>query len=195
MNFLSRMSARDRRAVVIGCCVLLGLLLVRFALMPLLESWGQTRDRIASSDSRLRQLQAKTTRYLLARERLLENYGPGAAKPLEEVQAAQINLVQAISDALKAGGLSLQGLQPQGQKPVKELPGAVQVSFQVKTSGQLAQLARSLEAMRKAPTLIIAEQVSAAGNDKTPGQLELTLVLSTLASDPKYAISRLGAAR
>jgi hypothetical protein len=133
-------------------------------------------------------LQAKTTRYLLARERLLENYGPGAAKPLEDLQAAQINLVQAISEALKAGGLSLQGLQPQGQKPVKELPGAVQVSFQVKTSGQLAQLARSLEAMQKAQTLIIAEQVTAAGNDgappKTPGQLELNLVLSTLARAP-----------
>jgi hypothetical protein len=179
--YWSKLSPRDRRAVGLGAAVLAVLLVLWCVLIPWLGDWADARSTIAASDGNLDAMQRKVTRFLSQRSRLVEKFGPGVVKPPEDAQAASIHFLENVPNLIKASGLQVQSMQPQPPRAVKELPGVQSVPFLIKASGQLPQLARCLESLQKSERPLMVEQVTATGNDKSPGQLEVTLVVSTLA--------------
>lgn len=185
MRFLSSLAPRDRRAILIGAGALLAMLLAYWVLMPWVAHWMTCRDQIETAQGELAGLQARTAEYLHRRAMLIQRHGPGLARPLDDVQTANVNSVKALPDVFKAAGVQLQTILPQPGKPVKEFTGVCAVPFQVKANCSLPQLAQCLDALRGSETLIVVEQVNAVGNDKRPGQLEVTLVLSVLARQTK----------
>jgi hypothetical protein len=178
---LARLAPRDRRAVLLGGLTVAAALVVYWGVLPWLGHWSDVRGQAQASQEELSRLQARGGDLLEARKRLVQAYGPGAGRPLEKVQAAGINLVKVVPETLRGAGLQIQNIQPQPARGLKEVPGVAALPIQVKATGTLAQLAQGLDALQASETLIVVEQVSAVGNEKKPGQLEVTLMLSSLA--------------
>lgn len=178
-----KLSQRDKRTVMLGAAVLAGIVLVRLTFVPWLEGWMDARDRSAAARGELNDLQRHVSKMLGQRGRLEPIYGAGVARPLEDIQTARASLFQAAQDVLKANGFSPSDYAPQPPRPVKQVPRAVLVSLQVRGQCQLPQLASCLARLRDARTLVIVDRVSAVGNEKQPGQLEVTMVLTTLADE------------
>lgn len=176
---------RDRRAILLGASALGLILLVRFALVPWIESWSEARAGIASAREEVGQLRTKMRKLLILRERLVGTHGAAAAKPLEDLEATRIAFLAAVQKALGAGGMQYRSIDPQSVKSLRDLPGIVLLQLQVKANCQLSQLAKTLAEMQKAERLIIVDRVTASGQEKKPGKLEVTLVLATLAEQEK----------
>ena len=179
-------STRDRRAVVLGVIVLAGVFAVRLVVIPLVHSWVDARGRIATGGEALTDLQRQVRRVLGQRERLIRTYGPGAAKPLLDIESAPVSLLQSIQGVLGKAGFKPTDYQPQPARPLQVrgsrlAKGVLLVPLQVRGKCKLPQLAKCLAGMREAPTLILVERVTVANDAKKPGQLEVTLLLATLA--------------
>ncbi len=181
LAYWSKLSPSDHRAVRVGAIVLLVVLILWGVLLPWLGDWSDARSAIAASDGNLDAMQRRASRFLNQRSRLTEKFGPGVIKSPEDTQAASIHFLENVPGLIKASGLQVQSMQPQPPRSVKELPGVQSVSFLIKANGQLPQLASCLEALQKSERLLVVEQVTASGNDKNLGQLEVTLVVSTFA--------------
>lgn len=179
------LTARDKKAILLGASVLGAILLVRLALAPWVGSWGRARGQIASSRGEVTELRTKMRRLLRLRDRLVETYGQAAAKPLEDLEPTRIAFLEGVQKALSAGGMGYQSIEPQSVRLVRDLPGIALVQFQVRSSCKLPQLAKSLAEMRKAKKLIIVDRLVVSGRPKKPGELEVTLVLATLARQEK----------
>ena len=180
-----KLSARDRRAVTFGAAALGVILILRLGLIPWLGSWRQARIDMSQTRAELGELGGQMDRLMRIRQRLTETYGPGAANPLPDVEAARIGLPKTISDMLKAGGLGVGSITPQPPHPLREVPGVELLCFQVKGRCKLPQLAKSLAEMQKAESLVFVERLIAIGDEKKPGQLDVTLILGTLARQRK----------
>ena len=94
---------------------------------------------------------------------------------------ARIGLFQTALDVLGANGFSLTDYQPQRGRRLKEIPGVEYVPLQVRGKCKLKQLATCLAALRHAETLAFVDRISVTNPEKKPGDLEVTLVLATLA--------------
>ncbi len=175
------LSPRDRRAVILGGAALAALAIGYWVVVPWLGDWADARDSIGVGRARLEEVESKLRRLAGQRERLAEAFGPGACRPLEGVEATRIGFLKTVQDACRSAGIGELNCQPQPTRPLRELPEAQLVSIQVSGKCQIGQLARCLAALRACERVTLVDRLVAAGNERQPGQLEVTLVLATLA--------------
>ena len=180
-----RLSPRDRRAMLLGAAVLLIILAGRLAVIPWIDNWSGTRKEIVENRSQLDDIQRQIRRVLWQRQRLEEAYGPAVNKPLGNRQSAQVNLFKAVQDVFKAGGVKLTDYQPQRSRPLPEVPGVEIVPLQIRGKCNLSQLTKCFAGMRNGETLIIVDSFSVANDEKKPGELEITMMVATLAEQEK----------
>lgn len=180
-----KLTSRDKRAVVLGLAGLVLLGLVRWTVIPWAGDWADARGRIPASRARLGDLQTKMAKVIQQREELEETYGPSAGKALDNVENTRISLLNAVQGVVRSGGFQNPSYQPQPARAIPEVPGVQLVPLQVTGKCQLPQLAKCLADIRKSDTLIVVDRVVANGNEKQPGQLEVTLLLATLARQEK----------
>ena len=179
------LSPRDRRAILLGAAVLLIIVAARVVVMPWIGRWRSARDQMTSTRSQLNDIQGQVRRVLWQRQRLEEIYGPAVKNPLEDRQTAQLSLIKAVQDVFKAGGIKLTDYQPQRARTLKEIPDVQIVPLQIRGKCTVSQLTKCFVAMRDAQTLIIVESFSVTNNEKKPGELEITMIVSTLAEQEK----------
>ena len=175
------LTPRDRRALILGVVALAVLVVARWFIVPWVDDWCGARDRIATLGITLNQRERAVGRILAQRGRLAGAYGPAINEPLQGVDEAQISLFQVALDVLAANGFGLTDYQPQRGRRLKEIPGVEYVPLQVRGTCKLPQLAKCLAALRGAKTLVFVDRVVVANTEKKPGNLEVTLVLATLA--------------
>jgi len=176
------LSPRDRRAIVLGAGVLAAVLVVKCAVIPWIDSWTSAREDIGSANAELARLRGRILHVLTQRKHLEELYGRAASKPPEDLKTAKLNLLAAAQDILKSSGFQATGgYMPQPGRPVRSVPGMELVALEVRGKCKLPQLAKCLAAMQKAKTLIFVDRLTATNDEKKPGQLEVRLVLATLA--------------
>ena len=174
-------STRDRRAILIGAVALLIILTARLLVMPWIDSWLEAREQMAQTSTQLNDVQRQVRRVLWQRQRLEERYGPAVKEPLHDRQTAQLNLFKAVQDVFKAGGVKLSAYQPQLSRPLPKVPGVQIVPLQIRGKCKVSQLTKCFVAMRQGQTLLIVESFSVINNEKKPGELEITMIVSTLA--------------
>ena len=175
------LSSRDRRAAILGAVGLALILFVRLAIIPWVHDWRSARDSVASTAAELADLELRIRRVLGQQRRLEELYGQAVAKPLPDAKTAAMSLFESGQKILKKCGFQASDYQPQTPRPAADLPGVQVVPLQVRGKCQLPQLAKCLAEIRRSDTLVMIDKISAATNDKSPGQLEVTIVLATLA--------------
>jgi type II secretory pathway component PulM len=181
-----KLSPRDRRAIVLGAVVLLGILAVRLVLVPWWDSWSDARERIQRCSAELEKMERKMDRLLRINKRLEEMYGSAAMKPIQDIETVRIHFPKTITDVLKAGGIGFEIITQRPGKALREVPGVEFVPFQIQGKCKVAQLAKCLAEMRKTKTLVILDRVTATAIQKKKkgkqeqGQLNVTLVLGTL---------------
>lgn len=175
-----KLSPRDRRTAVLGLAGLLVIIAARLLVIPWVDGWAAAREQIAADRHRLDELQRSITRVLGQRGRLAARYGPAASKSLKDVEQARIGLLKAARDVLTANGLK-PTYTPQPPRSVKKIPGVRFLPLRVRSKCNLSQLTKCLADMRNADTLIIVDRLSITNNEKKPGQLEMTMILATLA--------------
>lgn len=180
LEILSKLSSRDRRAVIVGAASLAAILIIWGVVIPVIGHWMDVRDNIDASRIEIKRLQAKGQSGAHVREQLIQKHGPAACKPLEAVESASISFVKAVPEMLKANQLQIKTISQMPAKAIKELPGIYSAAFQIKANCQMAQLANCLGAVSKCDQLVVIDQVSVSSNEKSPGQLDVTLVMSTL---------------
>ena len=183
-----KLTPRDRRAFVLGAAGLAAIALVSYVVLPMAERWQLARAQIEDGRARRTRLQSDLGVLLRQRERLVEAYGPAAGRPLEGAEQTRIAFLKAVQDLLRNAGLQEPNLQPQAPRTVSELPGVQMLSVQAGGKCQLPQLAKCLAELRKADRLIVVDRLTATANPKQPGQLEVTLVLATLARQEKSGL-------
>ncbi|MBN1554201.1 MAG: type II secretion system protein M [Phycisphaerae bacterium] len=182
---LNQLSSRDRRAVLIGGIALGAIVLMRLTIIPFADSWADARNRSRTNGEELTQLNRSLRRAVGQRERLARKYGPGIRQSLVNEQAAAMNLFQSAKDVFSAGGIRLTEYQPQRSRPVREIPNVSLVTLQVKGQGDLPKLAKCLHQMTRAKNLMFVQSMNITNNEKQPGQLDVTLLLATLAEMKK----------
>ena len=75
--------------------------------------------------------------------------------------------------------------KPPASRSLPDLPGMEIVPLQVRGKCKLEQLIKCLGAMQKSETLIIVDWFSLTNDEKKPGELELIMMVSTLAVKEK----------
>lgn len=176
-----KLSRRDRRTLILGAAALGAILAARFVLIPWVSGWSDARARIASEQEQLADMRSELSGVLGQHGRLVSKYGPAVSSPLADLETARVNLVKAAQDILKRNGFSATDYKPQPIRQLRKIPGARFVPLQVRGKCNVEQLAKCLAAMRNSKTLVIVDQLSVTNNQKQPGQLEVTIVLATLA--------------
>lgn len=180
------LSARDRRAVMLGVGALAVILVFKFAVMPVLSDWGDTRDRIDEARATLDEYDRKDKRLADRQQRLELTYGPAVTRPLDDVEATKLAFHKVLQDRLKSGGFKLESLQPQAARSIrKHVPGVAVIPVRVVGKCQMQQLAKSLAELRKAERLIIVDHVDVSNDPKKPAELKVAMVLSTVANEPE----------
>ena len=179
------LSPRDRRAILFGAVALLIILATRLLVMPWIDSWRTARDEMAISRKQLNDIQKQMQRVLWQRQRLEEIYGPAVKNDLEDRQTAQLALIKAVQDVFKTAGIKLTDYQPQRARTLKEIPDVQFVPLQIRGKCKLPQLTKCFVTMRDNKTLIIVESFSITNNEKKPGELEISMIVSTLAEQEK----------
>ncbi len=175
------LSSRDRRALALGVISVAMIFIVRFPVIRWLKSWSDARQIIATARVQVDDFKRRIRRVLGQRERLARIYGPGVNKPLEDLETARVSLYKAVQGVLKSSGFKPTDYQPQPPRPLPNVSGLRIVPLQIRGKCKLPQLAKCLAEARKTETLVIVDRVSATNDAKMTGQLEVTLVLSTLA--------------
>jgi hypothetical protein len=176
-----KLTSRDRRAVMLGVVALAALLAVRYVLWPLATSWGTARQQIAAADAQLTDLRTRTQRARLQQQRLVDVFGPAAAKSLPTVDEARVSIVNTVQNALSAGPVAAQSVQLQAIRPLPDITGIALVSLQVDATCQLPQLAGFLAKLPQANELIIIQQMNIAVPEGKPGEMQLSLIIATAA--------------
>ena len=123
---------------------------------------------------------------LSQRRRLEQRYGPAINKPLEEdVQTAQLKLLETVKETFAAGGFKPDEYRLQRPRALSEVPGVLIVPLEVPGKCNISQLTKSLAGLCKAKTFVFVERFSIANDEKKPGKLTVTITLATLARMPK----------
>lgn len=175
------MSTRDRRAVILGGAALLLVFGYRYAVSPFVGTWREARARIAFADEQASGLEAQVTQ-LAAQKRLLEPaLGAAASKPLKPVEETRLEFVKVVEELLQQNGLKSQGVRAQPVVTVRDLPGVAIVALQVQSQGQAQQVAQCLSKLGDAEKLILVQKLELAPDAQRPDQMQVTMVLATLA--------------
>jgi hypothetical protein len=178
---MKNLSPRDRRAVIFGGVGLGVILLLRLLVIPIWDSWSSARDRGEVYGKELVQLNRSLRRALGQRQRLIRMYGPAVSKPLADEQTARIQLFESAKDVFGSGGMNVKNYQHQRTRPLREIPNVSLVTLQVRGQCKLEQLTQCLRKMTNSKSLMIVQSMNLANNEKQLGQLDVTLVLATLA--------------
>ena len=177
-------STRDRRALVIGGAALAAIVVVKFAVMPWVDHWLDTRESIQNARATLKDCETKLRKLSQLNTRLTPTYGPAIEEPLTDMESTRVRFHKVVQDVLKAGGFQMQSLQPQATRSIrKHVPGVAVLPVRVVGKCQLPQLAKCLAQVRAAPCLIIVDRVIVTSDPKNPSQLSVTMVLATLAEE------------
>ncbi len=176
-----KLAARDRRAVTLGAVLLGTLLVVNYVVMPLADSWAEADRRAEDARDQLRKTENRVRRVLGQRRRLAKVYGPAVNQPLGDTEAARADL-EATQEIFKAAGLKNPAYDQRPPRPVREVPGIDRLQMQVQGKCNFRQFTKCLAGLRKAPTLVIVDHFTITNDLKKPGQLDVTLVISTLAT-------------
>jgi hypothetical protein len=182
-----KISPRERGTLLIGAVALAAILALRFLIFPWVDSWTDARQQIADCRKQVDEEKARMVRAMNQRKRLEGRYGPAVGKPLAESTIAKEDLFNAAQKALKANGFQVGGYEPQRPRPAGKIAGVEWLSLQVRGKCPEAQLSKCLAELRNADTLLIVERLSVTGDEKNPGNLDVTLLLATLAEQAKQA--------
>lgn len=174
------MSARDRRAVLIGA-VLIGLaVLYRVALTPVFDQWGQARADAAAQTAMLDQFEEKLERRTAIRKRLEPRFGPGVNQPLRTVDEARVAFPQSVQQAIQRGGAAARQVEVQGLRRVRDLPGVELLSLRVQVSCEPHAVPTMFKELGQAEVPTVVESVNLTMPQRGQRQRwEATLVLST----------------
>jgi hypothetical protein len=176
------LTPRDRRAVLLGSIALAAILVVRFAVVPWWDSWRQARDRTEACRAQLTRLGVDLSKLASYQDTAVKLYGPSVLEPLKPSEAARIAFTKTVQDVLRAGGINFESITPQPSRDVPDLPDDVELlPLQVKGKCEVAQLAKCLAGMPKATMPVIVDRIQVTNSPTKPGQLEVTMVLATLA--------------
>jgi hypothetical protein len=175
------LSARDRRAILLGGVGLGVMLMCHQVVLPAWEAWTDARRRTANARDQLAGLHRDLVRVIALRGRLEKQFGACAFKPLPDVEAARVRLFGQAEAAMNSGGFGASEYQPQSARAVRELSGVYWVRLQVRGSCDVGGLSRSLAALRGLEIPVVVKQMSVQNSTKEPGTLSVTLVLATLA--------------
>ena len=177
-------SARDRRALIVGISALAVILVLKFAVMPGIDYWLATRDSIRNANATLEAYKIKLKRLEYLNKRLAHTYGQSIEKPLTDLKSTRIHFHKAVQDVIKTSGIQMQSLQPQAVRSIKKhVPGVAVLPVRVVGKCQLPQLAKCLAQVRAAPCLIIVDRVDIASDPKKPNELSVTMVLATFVEE------------
>ena len=183
------LSARDRRAIILG---ILGLGIIfagYFVVIPWLDSWGAARAEIRESQRQLNEIRRDVLRILVLRRQLEQRYGPAINKPLEEdVQTAQLNLFEAARETFAAAGFKPSEYRRQRPRALPAVPDVQIVPLEVPGTCNLSQLLKSLIGLRKAKTFVFVDSFRIENDEKKPGTFKVTMVVATLARIPKASL-------
>lgn len=180
------LSTRDRRAIIVGGLGLGIIFAGYFVLMPWFDSWSSARAQVSEARDQLADVQMRVQRILGLRRRLVKTYGPAANMPLEEdVQTAQLKLLETAKETFSAGGFKPSEYRLQRPRALSEVPGVQIVPLEVPGKCNLSQLTKSLAGLCKAKTFVFVDSFSIANDEKKPGNLTVTITLATLARTPK----------
>lgn len=175
------MNSRDRRAVILGGGSLILLAVTWLIILPWWDDWSEARQQIIASRQGLEELQQQTER-VLAMERQLEPVlGAAVKKPLAGAAVSRIQLLKDVMDLHAKAGVQIRGIQPEANRPLRELPGVVRLPVQVQSTCQPLQLVQLLSAGKNSTGLLLVDRVDAAPGPQGPGSLNVTIVWSTLA--------------
>lgn len=178
------LSARDRRAVIVGGVALGVIVVVKFALIPWLDHWGDIRNRSDQARATLTEYGDKSNRLTSLHERLTQTYGQAVGQPLDDVQAAKISFHKVVQDVVQTSGLRLESMQPQVVRSIrKQVPGVALLPVRVVAKCQMQQLAKLLAELRKATCLIVVERLDVNSDPQKPTELSVTMVLATVAEE------------
>lgn len=175
------LSDKDKRAIRIGAIALGIILVARFLLIPWMDSWFDARRRIATADEQLERLQKPIRRALGLQKHLERLYGPGVNRPCQDIEAAKLSLMKVAGQLAKFGGMQPSSNVPQRGRSLANVPGVEIVLLQIRGKCDFPQFSKTLAALMKSETLVFVERLSLTNDQKKPGQLDVTLVLATLA--------------
>ena len=177
-------SARDRRAVIVGVAALSVILVAKFAVVPWIDHWLDTRDGIQQARDTLEAYKTKLKRLEYLNKRLTCTYGQAIEEPLTDLKSTRIHFHKAVQDVLKNSGVQMQSLQPQAVRSIKKhVPGVAVLPVRIVGKCQLPQLAKCLAQVRAAPCLMIVDRVDVTSDPKKPTELSVTMVLATLVEE------------
>ena len=181
------LSPRDRRAIILGGLGLLIIFAAYFGLLPWINSWTAARAQITEARTQLDDAKSNMRRILGLRRRLEQIYGPAVNEPLEQnVQTAQLKLLETVKETFSAGGFKLSEYRRQRPRPLSAVPDVQIVPLEVTGQCNLSQLVKSLAGLSKAKTFVFVERFSITNDEKKPGTLKVTsMVVATLARMPK----------
>ena len=167
-----------------GAAALLVILTGRLAVIPWLNSWADARQAIVTSGEQISDLESRVRRVLGRHARLATRYGPAVRKPLTDRQTARNALFAAAQEILKSNGFEITGdYKPRRPRRAGKITGVQWVLLEIRGKCKEAQLPKCLAGMRKAKALVIVDRLTVTNDPKKPGQLEVTMVLATLAAE------------
>lgn len=175
------LSPRDRRAMVLGLVALGAIAVARFALIPFVDSWLAARDQLRADRQAAGEVQVRLARAIGQQGRLANRYGPAVGKGLQDVESARMSLFSAVQQVTTSSGLKPEVYQPLPDRAIRELPGVRLVPLEVRGKCQADQVVACLAALARSDTLLLVDRLAVTGDDKGSGQVEVTMVLATLA--------------
>jgi hypothetical protein len=175
------LSTRDRKALTLGLTLLAVLVAARFVLLPTLSAWRHNRAIAKAAAAGFEELEAQKARLDHQQRRLGDMFGDAIAQPLEPLELVQVRFVKRVEQALSQSGVGIAAMSPQPVQPLRELQGVSVVRMRVEATCRFENLAKCLTQLPNAQQLILVDQLSAQGVEGKPGELKLSLVLSTLA--------------
>ncbi len=175
------MTQRDRRAIFLGAGALATIASIWLLIIPWLTSWSATRQRIDHSHEQLQELERQAER-LVAVERQLEPvFGASVKRPLNHVSECRTRLIKELIDLYARAGAQIRSVQPESDRPVREVAGVLRLTVQVQTTCPPLQFVQLLAATRSGPSLLLIDRVETAAAPQGPGAMNVTIVWSTLA--------------
>lgn len=174
------LSARDRRAVMVGLA-LIGLgLLARFIVVPGLEHWRDVRAVMSDGTARLMIVEQKIKRRDAVVDRQRQRFGQAVGQPLATIEEVRVSFPKTVQQALGQAGLGVSSIELQGVRKLREAPGVSLVSLRVRGMCGAPALPQALEALRSAEQLVIVDrfEIGLVKSDSRD-QWSVTLVVST----------------
>lgn len=178
------LSARDRRAIIVGLALLAALGLARFALWPWLDHWRGLRAEHRTAQERLTRLERRVRHLDQLEGRLRETHGPGVGRTLQGLDRTRVTFPQTVQTILEASGFNGEAINAQSARKAGRIKGVLLVPLQIRGKCDIGQLARLLAEARKTDVLVLVDRLQVDANPQKRAELNVNVVLATLALEP-----------